>query len=113
MALVGESGSGKTTTGRALVRLAPITEWPGAARGQDVTAIGGRRAARTTGGSVQIIFQDPYESIDPRRTIGDQVAEPLAVHGIGTAVERAARVDRALEDAGLRPAVTLSGPVPP
>ena len=103
VALVGESGSGKTTTGRALVRLAPITGGQVLFDGQDVTAIGGR-ALKDYRRKVQIIFQDPYESIDPRRTIGDQVAEPLAVHGIGSAAERAARVDQALEDAGLRPA---------
>jgi oligopeptide/dipeptide ABC transporter ATP-binding protein len=103
VALVGESGSGKTTTGRALVRLAPITGGQVLLDGQDVTAISGR-ALKDYRRTVQIIFQDPYESIDPRRTIGDQVAEPLAVHGIGTTAERATRVDQALEDAGLRPA---------
>jgi oligopeptide/dipeptide ABC transporter ATP-binding protein len=100
---VGESGSGKTTTGRALVRLAPITRGQVTLEGRDVTAISGR-ALRDYRRRVQIIFQDPYESLDPRRTIGDQVGEPLAVQGVGTQVEREARVDRALEDAGLRPA---------
>ena len=104
VALVGESGSGKTTTGRALVRLAPITEGQVLLDGQDVTAIGGR-ALRDYRRRVQIIFQDPYESLDPRRTIGDQVAR--AARGPGhraPRAERAERVDRALEDAGLRPA---------
>jgi oligopeptide/dipeptide ABC transporter ATP-binding protein len=103
VALVGESGSGKTTTGRALVRLAPITDGQVSLEGRDVTTVSGRdlRAYRRR---VQIIFQDPYESLDPRRTIGDQVAEPLSVQGVGTADERARRVDQALEDAGLRPA---------
>jgi oligopeptide/dipeptide ABC transporter ATP-binding protein len=103
VALVGESGSGKTTTGRALVRLAPITEGSVWLEDRDVTHVSGR-ALRDYRRRVQIIFQDPYESLDPRRTIGDQVAEPLAVQGVGTAEERATRVDRALEDAGLRPA---------
>jgi oligopeptide/dipeptide ABC transporter ATP-binding protein len=102
VALVGESGSGKTTTGRALVRLAPISAGRVVLDGRDVTAIRGR-ALRDYRRRVQIIFQDPYESLDPRRTIGDQVGEPLAVQGIGTASERAERVARALEDAGLRP----------
>jgi len=102
VALVGESGSGKTTTGRALVRLAPITGGQVLLEGQDVTRIGGRQL-RDYRRRVQIIFQDPYESLDPRRSIGDQVGEPLAVHGIGTAAERAERVDQALDDAGLRP----------
>jgi len=103
VALVGESGSGKTTTGRALVRLAPITAGSLQLEGQDVTGVTGR-ALRGYRRRVQIIFQDPYESLDPRRTIGEQVAEPLAIQGVGTADERATRVDRALEDAGLRPA---------
>jgi peptide/nickel transport system ATP-binding protein len=103
VALVGESGSGKTTTGRALVRLAPITEGSVWLEDRDVTTVSGR-ALRDYRRRVQIIFQDPYESLDPRRTIGDQVAEPLAVQAVGTAEERATRVDRALEDAGLRPA---------
>ena len=73
VALVGESGSGKTTTGRALVRLAPITGGQVLLDGQDVTAIGGQEL-RDYRRRVQIIFQDPYESLDPRRTIGDQVS---------------------------------------
>ncbi len=103
VALVGESGSGKTTTGRALVRLAPITAGSVSLEDRDVTNVSGR-ALRDYRRRVQIIFQDPYESLDPRRTIGAQVAEPLAVQAVGTADERATRVDRALEDAGLRPA---------
>jgi oligopeptide/dipeptide ABC transporter ATP-binding protein len=102
VALVGESGSGKTTTGRALVRLAPISGGQVLLEGTDVTSIHGR-ALRDYRRRVQIIFQDPYESLDPRRTIGDQVAEPLVVHSIGTDTERAERVDQALDDAGLRP----------
>lgn len=103
VALVGESGSGKTTTGRALVRLAPITSGSVTLEGLDVTSIGGQ-ALRAYRRRVQIIFQDPYESLDPRRAIGEQVAEPLSIQGLGTSEERATRVDRALEDAGLRPA---------
>ncbi|MBX3029432.1 MAG: ABC transporter ATP-binding protein [Chloroflexi bacterium] len=102
VALVGESGSGKTTTGRALVRLAPITDGQVLLDGEDVTRIGGR-ALRAYRRRVQIIFQDPYESLDPRRTIAQQVEEPLLVQGLGDAAERARRVDRALDDAGLRP----------
>jgi oligopeptide/dipeptide ABC transporter ATP-binding protein len=103
VALVGESGSGKTTTGRALVRLAPITQGSVWLEGQDVSNVSGR-ALREYRRRVQIIFQDPYESLDPRRTIGEQVAEPLEVQKVGTDAERATRVDQALEDAGLRPA---------
>jgi peptide/nickel transport system ATP-binding protein len=106
VALVGESGSGKTTAGRALVRLAPISGGRIVLDGQDVTAIRGR-ALRDYRRRVQIIFQDPYESLDPRRTLGDQVSEPLAVQGIGEAGERSERVARSLEDAGLRPAAAF------
>ncbi len=102
VALVGESGSGKTTTGRALVRLAPITGGQVLLDDQDVTHIGGR-ALRDYRRRVQIIFQDPYESLDPRRTVAQQVAEPLLVQGVGDAAERARSVDQALDDAGLRP----------
>jgi oligopeptide/dipeptide ABC transporter ATP-binding protein len=100
---VGESGSGKTTTGRALVRLAPISGGSVIHDGRDVTAIRGRdlRAYRRR---AQIVFQDPYESLDPRRTIGDQVREPLIVAGGRDGAEVDDAVARALEDAGLRPA---------
>jgi oligopeptide/dipeptide ABC transporter ATP-binding protein len=103
VALVGESGSGKTTTGRALARLAPITDGRLLLDGQDVTSISGRDL-RDYRRRVQIIFQDPYESLDPRRTVGEQVEEPLVVQGVGRRAERTTRVASALEDAGLRPA---------
>jgi oligopeptide/dipeptide ABC transporter ATP-binding protein len=102
VALVGESGSGKTTTGRALVRLAPITGGNVLLEGKDVTEIHGK-PLREYRRRVQIIFQDPYESLDPRRTVGEAVEEPLLVHGLGTHAEREAKVIGALEDAGLRP----------
>ena len=103
VALVGESGSGKTTTGRAVVRLAPITGGQILHEGRDVGSLKGRDL-REYRRRVQIIFQDPYESLDPRRSIGDQVREPLIVQGQADGPEREARVARALEDAGLRPA---------
>jgi oligopeptide/dipeptide ABC transporter ATP-binding protein len=103
VALVGESGCGKTTTGRALVRLAPISGGRIMHQGRDVSSIRGRALADYRR-QVQIVFQDPYESLDPRRTIGDQVREPLVVQGAAGGPEREARVARALEDAGLRPA---------
>jgi peptide/nickel transport system ATP-binding protein len=103
VALVGESGSGKTTTGRALVRLAPIADGSVLLDGRDVTRVGGK-ALRDVRRRVQIIFQDPYESLDPRRTVAEQVEEPLLVHEVRGRRTRRERVDRALEDAGLRPA---------
>lgn len=106
VALVGESGSGKTTTGRALTRLGPITGGQIILEGRDVTALRGA-ALRAFRRRVQIIFQDPYESLDPRRTVGEQVEEPLIVQGIGKRGERSERIERAMEDAGLRPAAAF------
>ena len=87
VALVGESGSGKTTTGRALVRLAPITGGQVLLEGRDVTGIGGS-ALRDYRRRVQIIFQDPYESLDPqtqhRRPGGRAARGPLHRHDAGT-----------------------------
>jgi oligopeptide/dipeptide ABC transporter ATP-binding protein len=103
VSLVGESGCGKTTTGRALVRLAPISGGRVLLDGKDVTGIGGREL-RDYRRRVQIIFQDPYESLNPKQMIGDIIAEPLDIHGVPSGAERAERVTRALESAGLRPA---------
>jgi oligopeptide/dipeptide ABC transporter ATP-binding protein len=105
VSLVGESGCGKTTTGRALVRLAPISKGRVVLDGEDVTGIGGRDL-RDYRRRVQIIFQDPYDSLNPKQMIGDIIAEPLDVHGTAASPERVERVARALEDAGLRPART-------
>jgi oligopeptide/dipeptide ABC transporter ATP-binding protein len=103
VALVGESGCGKTTTGRALVRLAPITAGQVLLDGRDVTRIRGAEL-REYRRRVQIIFQDPYESLNPKQTILDVVGEPLDVHGLARGGQRRERVAQALEDAGLRPA---------
>jgi len=111
VALVGESGCGKTTTGRALVRLAPITAGRVVLDGEDVTNLGGA-ALRAYRRRVQIIFQDPYESLNPKQTVHDIVAEPLEVHGLARGAEREERVGRALEDAGLRPAGAYRGRYP-
>ena len=101
--LIGESGSGKTTLGRLLVRLERHDS--GSIRfqdGRDLAALGGR-ALREYYRDVQMIFQDPYGSINPRFTVYDTVAEPLATQRLGDVPERRDRVARALERAGLRP----------
>lgn len=103
MALVGESGSGKSTTARAILRL--IEPTAGAIRfaGSDVLALRGRDL-RQYRRSAQIIFQDPYESLNPRQTVYAAVAEGLGVHGLArTEAEKLALVSLALNDAGLRP----------
>lgn len=105
--LVGESGCGKTTTGKLLARLIEPTEGSilfHTDQGSiDIAQLKGRelKAFRRR---VQMIFQDPYESMNPRLTIYDTVAEPLDVQGIGTIPEREARVADLLETVGLTPA---------
>jgi peptide/nickel transport system ATP-binding protein len=110
VALVGESGSGKTTTGKLLVRLMSPTD--GHIRinlNGNITDIAELRAAelKSFRQHVQMIFQDPYESLNPRRTIFDTVAEPLVVQGIGNLTEREMQVVRILERVGLTPAKTF------
>jgi oligopeptide/dipeptide ABC transporter ATP-binding protein len=102
LGLVGESGCGKSTVGRAVLRLIPPTAGRIVLNGTDITALD-RRQLRPLRRRMQIIFQDPFSSLDPRRSAGDAVAEPLAVHGIGDARERAERVVRLFERVGLRP----------
>ena len=101
LGLVGESGSGKSTTGKALLSLIPFS---GSVR------IDGRETAGLTAAtlrplrrSAQMIFQDPYASLDPRMNVGAAVAEPLVIHGIGNASERRDRVAALLKRVGLTP----------
>ena len=106
--LVGESGCGKTTTGKLLLRLTAPTAGAvvfddGDGAPVDVAALRGG-ALKAFRRRAQMIFQDPYESMNPRRTIFDTVAEPLAVQKIGGRAERVERVERMLETVGLTPA---------
>jgi oligopeptide/dipeptide ABC transporter ATP-binding protein len=113
LALVGESGSGKTTTGRVIVKLTRQTGGSVQFDGHDVTSLWGVRALRTYRRRVQTIFQDPYETLNPKQTIRDFVAEPLDVNGLATTREdREDRVKRALEAAGLRPAADFAARFP-
>jgi oligopeptide/dipeptide ABC transporter ATP-binding protein len=102
LALVGESGSGKTTFARAMLGLTDITEGSVRFDGQDVAGMtpAAKKAMRC---AVQVVFQDPFGSLDPRLSVGDIVAEPLRVHGLGTARERGARVADLLGLVGLSP----------
>jgi oligopeptide/dipeptide ABC transporter ATP-binding protein len=108
LALVGESGSGKTTTGRVIVKLTRQTKGRVVFEGRDVSGLWSVRKLRDYRRRVQLIFQDPYETINPKQSIYDFVAEPLVVNKIGRREEREARVLAALEAAGLRPAVDFA-----
>ena len=102
VALVGESGCGKTTTAQAILRLVPTESGTVRFDGIDVTALahGDLRRLRRR---MQIIYQDPYESLDPRFRVSATVAEPLLIHKIGSRAERSVAVDHALEQVGLAP----------
>lgn len=102
LGLVGESGCGKSTTGRALLRLTPVTS--GAIRfdGSDVVSSRGRDLRRLRR-RMQMVFQDPYASLEPYMSIGSTVREPLVVHQIGTRTEQEERVRSLLEVVGLSP----------
>ncbi len=100
--LVGESGCGKTTLGRMLVRLLEPTSGSIVFDGTDVTHLSGKDLGRFRQ-DVQIIFQDPYASLDPRTTVGNSIAEGLRIHRIGDDDERRRRVRRMLEVVGMAP----------
>lgn len=103
LGLVGESGCGKTTAGRSLLRLIEPTAGRILYQGVDLRTLDAA-AMRRTRRDLQIIFQDPYGSLNPRMTVGAIVAEGLAVHGIGTRAERAELVRETLARVGLDPA---------
>jgi ABC-type oligopeptide transport system ATPase subunit len=107
--LVGESGSGKTTTGRCLLRLIEPTSGEIRFKDLDVRALSGRDLQRARR-HFQIVFQDPYSSLNPRMRTGEIVAEPLIIHRIGTREERTRRVAELLELVGLDPAAARKYP---
>ncbi|MEM7521978.1 MAG: ABC transporter ATP-binding protein [Pseudomonadota bacterium] len=102
LALVGESGSGKTTLGRVIARLTEAEAGQVVMDGTDLTALSGR-ALQTERRAVQMVFQDPYASLDPRRTVGSTVAEPMIVHDALPKPDRNARVQALLKRVGLTP----------
>jgi peptide/nickel transport system ATP-binding protein len=107
--LVGESGSGKTTTGRCILRLIEPTSGEVEFRGENVLRFT-RSRMRQARREMQIVFQDPYSSLNPRMRVGDIVLEPLIIHRVGTKVERRARVEELFQLVGLDPAQTARYP---
>ncbi|MGG5889327.1 ABC transporter ATP-binding protein [Falsiroseomonas sp. HC035] len=99
LAIVGESGCGKSTTARLVLRLIEPTGGTVRFDGKEVSGA----ALRTLRRRVQVVFQDPYASLNPRLRVADTIAEPMEVHGIGTAESRAARVRELLGLVGLAP----------
>jgi peptide/nickel transport system ATP-binding protein len=108
LALVGESGSGKTTTGRVIVKLTRQTGGRVTLDGEDVSDVWSVAELRGYRRRIQAIFQDPYETLNPKQTIFDFVAEPLEVNGIGSRTEREAKVLATLEAVGLSPAADFA-----
>ena len=100
--LVGESGSGKTTTGRCILRLIEPTSGAVEFKGDDVLRFT-RSRMRQARREMQIVFQDPYSSLNPRMRVGDIVEEPLVIHRTGPKAERRARVGELLQLVGLDP----------
>ena len=98
--LVGESGSGKTTTGRCVLRLVEPTSGSVRFRGEDVVGFS-RRRMREARRDMQIVFQDPYSSLNPRMRARQIVEEPLIIHGLGDAAARRARVAELFQLVGL------------
>ena len=103
LAIVGESGSGKSTLGRALLRLGPVTEgslsWQ---ENMDILALD-PQSLRTFRRQVQMVFQDPYASLNPHHTAGFLLAEPFHIHGLAKGKELQDRVNHLLESVGLSP----------
>jgi ABC-type oligopeptide transport system ATPase subunit len=107
--LVGESGCGKSTLGRLLLRIEAPTAGRVFFEGQDLGGFDRGRLKRFRR-QAQIIYQDPYSASNPRQRVGRIIAEPLEIHGIGTATERQQRVAELLQVVGLRPGQAVRYP---
>ncbi len=102
LGLVGESGCGKSTVARSVLRLVEPTSGQIRIRGQDITHLG-KTELRAHRRKMQIVFQDPFASLNPRMRAGDIVGEPLSVHGLASGREKQVRVAELFEQVGLRP----------
>jgi peptide/nickel transport system ATP-binding protein/oligopeptide transport system ATP-binding protein len=109
LGLVGESGSGKTTLGRAMLRLTPANGGSVRFDGMDVFRLD-PPAVRALRRQMQIVFQDPYASLNPRMTVGAAVREPLTVHRLARGVEADARMAALFKEVGLDPSYASAYP---
>jgi len=102
LGLVGESGCGKTTTGRVILRLMEATAGEATFEGRNIFTLS-KEDLRRMRRNMQIIFQDPYSSLNPRMTVGDIIGEPLEIHNLARGKEKVRRVQELLEVVGLSP----------
>jgi oligopeptide transport system ATP-binding protein len=109
LGLVGESGCGKTTVGRSILRLIPATSGEVRYKGEDFFAYKGE-ALRSLRRQMQIVFQDPVSSLNPRMTVGSIIGEPIEVHGIAKGKEKLDRVAALLQRVGLDPSYSARYP---
>jgi oligopeptide/dipeptide ABC transporter ATP-binding protein len=102
LGLVGETGSGKSTLARCVAGLIPVTSGRVTFNGRDITNLS-RRAMRPVRREIQMIFQDPYSSLNPRRRVGSIIGDPFAIHKTATGAERKRQVQELMERVGLNP----------
>jgi oligopeptide/dipeptide ABC transporter ATP-binding protein len=102
LGLVGETGCGKSTLARCIARLHDVTSGSVWFEGQDITRVS-RRAMRPLRREIQMIFQDPYGSLNPRRRVGSIIGDPFAIHSVASGPERKRRVQELMEVVGLNP----------
>ncbi len=102
LGLVGETGCGKSTLARCIMRLYPLTAGTIEFQGADISRLSARQV-RPFRREMQMIFQDPYGSLNPRRRVGSIIGDPFAIHGIADGAERKRRVQEAMELVGLNP----------
>ena len=105
LGLVGESGCGKSTTGRAILKLFPVTQGRVEFKGQDISKLEGH-ALRNLRRKMQMVFQDPQDSLNPRMTVGSIIGEPLEEHRVAKGREKRERVESLLMAVGLNPRFT-------